>query len=142
MQNINSESDLKDAILVLENRQAVEGRNIKEQFHLTSEAIKPINLIKNSLKGVFAAPEVKGNIVNSSIGLTAGLFSKLLYERGTHNPIKKIIGNALLVGVTNVIGKHAEPIKSVGALIFGLIRRKRPVQVIEIATTENPVLKG
>ncbi len=139
MQYINSESELKHSILVLENRQADEGRHLKEQFHLTYEALRPVNLIKNSLKNMFEPSEAKGNIVDSSIGLTAGLFTKVLFERGSHNPIKRIIGNALLVGVTNVIGKNIETIKSVGEIVFKMIRRETPTREIEISNVDNTV---
>lgn len=139
MQNINSESELKDSILALENRQAEEERYLKQQFQLTYEALRPVNLIKNSLKDMFGAPEIKGNIVDTSIGLTAGLFSKVIFERGSHNPIKKILGNALMVGVTNLIGKNVGAIKSVGDIVFAMLRRKPPVKVIEISNTDSTV---
>ena len=137
MQNVNSASELKDSILFLESRQAEEGKILKEQFNLTAESLNPINLIKNSFKEVVGSEDTKGNILNTSVGLTAGYLSKMLFERISNNPFKRLLGTALLFGVTNIIAKNPGIIKSVGRTIFSAIRRKPGVRKTEISNEGN-----
>ncbi|HLP94872.1 MAG TPA: hypothetical protein VK168_12595 [Saprospiraceae bacterium] len=127
MQNIHSVPELKVAILALEKKQAEEAGSIREQLMLTRETLRPANLIQHSLTDLFEGQAFKGNMLNTSIGLTAGVASKLLYEHGTRNPIKRIIGNVILFGVTNLVGKNIEPIKSVAGMLFKMLRSKNPV---------------
>ncbi|MDZ4823680.1 MAG: hypothetical protein SH856_09485 [Flavobacteriales bacterium] len=124
MQSINSDTDLRAAILRLEARQQKEGKMLKEQFDLAYESIKPINLIKNTFKEVVASGDLKDQILNSSVGLTAGLISKKIFERGTGNPIKKLIGTAIMFGVKRVVAQHPEVIKSLGTGLMNIIRNK------------------
>ncbi len=42
-------SNLKDAIILLEADQAVKGKLLKEQFFITYETLKPVNLIEHAL---------------------------------------------------------------------------------------------
>ena len=46
MQNITSTAGLKNAIQLLEAEQAVKGQLLKEQFYITYESLKPVNLLK------------------------------------------------------------------------------------------------
>jgi hypothetical protein len=46
MEKINSESDLRGAIIQLENKKDEEGKMLKKEFHLAYESIKPVNIIK------------------------------------------------------------------------------------------------
>ena len=125
MQKINSAEKLRDAILQLERKKADEEKMLKEQFHLVCESMKPINLIKSSFKEVAASRDLKNNILNTSIGLTVGYLSKILFERVSNSPIKKILGTALLFGMTNVVSKNSEAIKSIGSRVMKIISSKR-----------------
>lgn len=124
MQTINSASDLRDAILLLEVKQAEEEKMLREQFQLTYESIKPINLIKNTLKEVVHSGDLKDNILSTSVGLTAGYLSKVLFEIVTPSPLRKLLGTALMFGITNLVAKHPEAVKSVGKGFFRIIRNK------------------
>ena len=117
-------STLKESIKQLEIRQAFEKKMLQEQFQLTYESITPINLIKNTLRQVAGSSEIKGEVLNASIGLTAGYFSKMLFERISNNPFKKILGSAILFGITNVVVKNPEVIKSLGRTVFRMIQNK------------------
>lgn len=117
-------STLKESIKELEIRQASEKKMLQEQFQLTYESITPINLIKNTLRQVAGSSEIKGEVLNASIGLTAGYFSKMLFERISNNPFKKILGSAILFGITNVVVKNPEVIKSLGRSVFRMIQNK------------------
>ena len=125
MQKINSEAELRTAIVQLEIRQAEEGRLLKEQFQLVYESIKPINLIRSTLKDAVASRGLKEDVLNASVGLSAGYISKAVFEGVTSSPFKKIIGTALMFGIKNVVARNPETIKTIGRFVFQHIFRKK-----------------
>ena len=125
MQKKDLSDDLRKTILVLENRQAAEGKILKEQFLLAYESIKPINLIKNTVKEVAELNDIKDNIINTSVGLATGFVSKRLFVGSSHNPFKKLFGTVLMFGITNIVSKNAETIKTIGRGLITIIRKKR-----------------
>lgn len=124
MQTKNPDISLKDEILMLENRQANEGRMLKEEFQDAYESVRPINLLKSTFQQAAASPDLKDNILKVSVGMAAGYLTKMLFVSISKSPIKKIIGTALLVGVTNIIAKNPETIKAVGLGVLKMLRRR------------------
>jgi hypothetical protein len=119
MQAINSETSLRRAIVELEMKRTEEGIILKNQFHKAYNSFKPGNLLISTIKEVFASSVLKGNLLNTSVGLTAGYLSKLVLERGTKNPVKRLLGNAAMLGITNLVAKNPETIRYIGT---GLLR--------------------
>ena len=124
MQKINTEADLRNAILQLETRQIQDVKILKEQFHLTYDSIKPINLIKNTFKQVGESQELKENVINTSVGLATGYVSKILFEILSGSPVKKLLGSVLMFGITNLVAKNPEAIKSFGNKVFKNINNR------------------
>lgn len=122
MQLINSSTGLRAAILQLESQRTEEGKVMKEQFHLAFESIKPINLIKSTFREVAESRDLSDNIVGVATGLAVGYLSKKLFEKVSHNPLKKLLGTVLMYGITNLVAKHPETVQSVGNGILNLIR--------------------
>lgn len=124
MNTLNSVTDLRKAIIQLENKQLNDGRLLKEQFTATYDSLKPANILKNIFKEATVSGDLKGNMLNTSLGLITGSFAKKIFEKGSANPIRKIIGSALMFAVTNVVTKHPGTIKSLGAKFWEAIRYK------------------
>jgi hypothetical protein len=124
MNTLNSGFNLKETILQLELKQALELKLLRQQLHLTYESIKPINLVKNTFKEVVASEDLTDNIVNTSVGLAAGYVSKTLFEKASHSPFRKLLGTALLFGVTNLVSKNPQTIKAVGLGVIDIIKHK------------------
>jgi hypothetical protein len=134
MEKITSEASLRAAILQLELKQAEERKVLKEQYLLAYESMKPINLVKSTFKEITASPELKDEILNTSIGLATGYLSKMLFQGASHSPVRKLFGTVLMFGITNAVTKHPEVVKSVGKGIVNFMvgmsikaRRPRPV---------------
>ncbi len=121
MQKINLDTGLRGAILQLEGRQADEGEMLKEECQLVIQSIKPINLIRNSFKEVATSKNLRDDILSTSVGLAAGYLSKKLFESVSHRPLKRLFGTALLFGITNVVAKNPEAVKSVGKWFISMI---------------------
>ncbi len=124
MEKISTEAALENAIFQLENQRVSEGRMLKTQFNMALDSIKPINLLKSTFEEVAESQALKGNILNTGIGLVVGYLSKVLFQGVAATPLKNVLGTAVQLGVTNVVSKHAETIKALGASFFRLIRRK------------------
>ena len=124
MKKITSIAELDEAIWLLESKQSREGFLLKEQFRTTVENLKPVNLIKNAFKEL-STPDFKGNLLDIALSMAAGYVSKKVAIGGTHNPIKQLLGNILQMGVTSVVSKNTDGIKSTALnLISSFIRKK------------------
>jgi hypothetical protein len=122
MQKINSTTDIKQLIRQLESQQAIDLQQLRVQMQATYENIKPINLVRNTFKEVVASEELTDNIVNTSVGLAAGYVSKTLFEKASHSPFKKLMGTALLFGVTNLVAKNPHTVKSIGSDFLNIVK--------------------
>ncbi|WP_372795377.1 hypothetical protein [Lutibacter sp.] len=111
MGKIYSETDLKSAIQLLESKQAVEEMELKEQFHLTYESLKPLNIIKNIFSQASKSDDLKENIINNTISLTAGYISKITFEKGAKSPLKKLFGSVVMFSVNKIVANNPEAIK-------------------------------
>lgn len=126
MQSITTSADLKTAIQQLEFQQAREWPLLKEEFLKTVESLKPINIIKNTLKEAVDLPDLKTGIINSAIGLTSGILAKKVIIGKTLNPLSKLLGVALEMFVANKVSKNTGEIKSLGNLIIKKIFNREP----------------
>jgi len=129
MKKIQSQSDLEEAILFLESKQAVEENMLREQLQLTYEGIKPLNIIKNTFKEALESQDLKVNLLNTSIGFGVGFLSKIIYQGIASNPIKKLLGNALMLGVNNVVAKNPEVVKTLATIFLKILHKKSNTDV-------------
>lgn len=126
MEKITSLVGLKESIILLEIQQAYEGQLLKEQFKTTYQNLRPVNLIKNTVKELVATPEFKGNLVDTALSIAAGYLSKKVMVCSTINPIKQLLGAVLQIGVTGIVAKNADGIKSTAMnLIHHFINKKK-----------------
>ena len=132
MQKISSETGLRDAILQLETQRTDEGKMLREQFNHTIEGLQPINLIKSTFREAVVSRDLKENIINTSVGLTAGYLTKIVFAGVMKTPLTKLLGTALMFGVTNLVAKNPEAVKSLGKGFFNMIRSKSGKRVHEI----------
>lgn len=112
MKKITSITELRENILLLEIKQANEKILLKEQFKTTYEGLKPVNLIKNTFNELIAAPYLKEGLFDTILSLAAGYLSKKAVVGSTNNPLKQILGTFLQMGITNIVSKNADEIKS------------------------------
>lgn len=116
---------LNNEIKRLQTKQADELQVLREQFFITYDSLKPINLIKSMFSQVVASPEIKGNLMDTVIGMTTGYLSRKILTLGTAGPVRKIIGVLLQFAVTNVVSKHSEKIKQYGEGILEKVFSKK-----------------
>ena len=125
MQNITSTADLKNAIQLIEVEQAENGQLLKKQFYTTYESIKPVNLIKGTLRDIVSTPNLIDNVLDTVIGLASGYLTKRLVVGASGNIFRRLFGSMVQLGITNVVTQHPEGIKSIGHYIIQHIFRKK-----------------
>lgn len=133
MTQIKSGVELQAAIQELEIRQAAESEILKKSFTEAYNSIKPINLIKSIFHEAVETPDLKKTVVNTTVGVTAGFLSKLLFQGATRNPLKRLLGTALMFGITNLVVKNPEIVRSVVQKISNLTGSKK------VSQEEEPV---
>ncbi|MFN0031001.1 MAG: hypothetical protein ACKVOR_02465 [Flavobacteriales bacterium] len=109
---IHSEADLSAAIATLKTRQSMERKLVQESFVVAYESIQPINIIKDTLKRAMSSPEINGALLNKSVGFAAGYVSKKLVEGATANPLRKMLGAAVMMGVSNLINRNPQMVEA------------------------------
>ena len=76
------------------------------------------------------------------MGLAAGYLSKLLIVGASHNPITKLLGGLLELGVSNVVSKNPETIKSIVNNIIDFFNKKKETEnFTKPLCTENTEVK-
>jgi len=124
---------LKESIRLLEIQQAEEGLILKEQFKVTYESLKLVNLVKSSLKELTDSVEIKNNLFESIVSIVTGYLTKKLMISSTSNPFKKILGALIQLGVTNLVAKNAETIRFfITELIDRFLHPKEEVPETEV----------
>ncbi|QKJ64022.1 hypothetical protein [Flavobacterium sp. M31R6] len=111
----NETDSLNELILLQEKKHDTELALLRNQFDLTYESLKPVNLIKSLFHEVTTSPEIKNDLVGNTLGLGAGFLSKKIFGDNPQSPVKKVLGTMLQFAVTNVAAKHSDSIKNIGS---------------------------
>jgi hypothetical protein len=137
MQKITTVEELRESILVLEMKQKEERTRLKEQFDVTFDGLKPLNILKKSIKDIMETPNLTDNIVGTAVGLATGLITKTIVIGASRNPIKKVLGLLMEVGVSNAVSKHPEIIKTAIAGVATFFRSRKKDVPKETENEEN-----
>jgi hypothetical protein len=127
MENITSVIELKNAIQRLKVEQAIDEQLLKEQFYITFESLKPINLLRSTIYDITTSPHLTDSILGTATGLLTGYLSRKIVTIGASgNLFRRLLGTVLQLGVTNVVSQNPDAIKSIGQYIYQhILRRKR-----------------
>jgi hypothetical protein len=118
MKNITCAAELKLAILEKQFEHEVQGRLLKEEFLISYESLKPINIIKSTLTEITSSPYLIENMFGAIMGMVSGYLSKKIAVGTSHSLFRKILGSLMQFGVTNLVAQHPDALKSVGQFII------------------------
>jgi hypothetical protein len=124
MQTVNSESSLREAILQLERKRADEGDRLKEEFMLTLDGLKPVNLVKSAVNDLVRPGELTSSIITTATGLGTGYLAKILVGTVTKSPFNRLLGTVAMLGISNLVARNPETARSLGKMFFNMLRRK------------------
>jgi hypothetical protein len=125
MKKITSTAELKDAILLLEEKQAAQGQLLKEQFRAAYEGLTPGNIAKNLFSRFSTSTDFKIGITAAGVALATFYLAKSAIVRSTQHPFRKLFGAILQTGASSIISHHPETLKSVGQVVLQHIFRRR-----------------
>lgn len=133
----NAVDSLKESIRILEIRQAEEGQQLYAQLRITYESLKPINLIKNSVKELAESFEIKNSLFETIISIVSGFMTQKFIVNSKSNVFMKIFGVLMQFGITNLVSKNAETIRTfISDLIEKFTRNKYEEEEEEVPETE------
>ena len=139
MKKSNELKALEDAINQLKTQRAQELILLRNQFYLTYESLKPINLIKHTFKEASSSTEIKEGMVSSVIGLTTGYFTKAILIGSSANPIKKILGTLLQFTVATLVAQNSDSIKSIGKVVLDKLFKKPVDNDLKLSNNGNTI---
>jgi hypothetical protein len=127
MQRINSTTELKSAIILLESRQIQSKQILKEHINVTYNSFKPVNILKNAFNDIVTSPNLINNILGATTLLATGYFSKRIAVGASVGIFRKLLGPLLEIGLVNLVAKNPDAVKSVGHTVLKFLRRKREI---------------
>jgi hypothetical protein len=120
---IRNMDELNLAIRKAEEDQSIKYRNMKNHFGVMVEGLRVKNLLKDAVADFKSDNEVPGSILNSASAMAAGYASKKLFEAGSSNRIRKLLGTALMFGVSKWISGNPEIVNSIRDRVGGFIQQ-------------------
>lgn len=127
MENIATREDLRNAIKALEVEQIEKELILKEHFYVVYDSLRPINIIKATLKDLvsFSSSSISGNLSSTALGEAGGFLLKKLFIGNSGNIFRKLFGTLLQLGITNIASKKSDVIIStVQSVLQRLFRKK------------------
>lgn len=118
MQEIKNVADLKNAIQAIESAQEARWKSLQQQTLTAFDSLKPINLIKSTLRELSSSPYLLENVIGTATGVASGYISRKIMVGSSAGLIKRIGGAVLQFGVTNLVAQNPEIIMKFGRYIF------------------------
>jgi hypothetical protein len=103
---------LKESIRLLEIRQAEEGKILKDQFKITYESLRPLNLIKSTFNELIGSVEIKNSLFEAIVSIVSGYVTQKFIVNSKSSVFKKVLGVLMQFGVTNMISKYSEEVRT------------------------------
>lgn len=103
MKTLNQKMQLATKIALLRSKQEKDFLNLKDQYNITIDSFKPINLIKDSIGDAITSPNLKANLIRGTVGFGINLLTKSFLNQQNHN--KTVLSRVLKFVVKNFIGR-------------------------------------
>ena len=121
--NLKTSEDLNYAILQAETKQKDDYRDIKEHLSEVMEGFRVKNLIKDAISDIKGDEEITGGIINSASAVAAGYVSKKLFEGGSTNKFRKLLGTAVMFGVSRWVNGNPKIVETVTSRIGSFMKQ-------------------
>jgi hypothetical protein len=124
MENIQTQQDLHQAILQLEQQQMIEKEALILQLQETYSSMQPINVLNNFIAEVNQSESLKRNLFKACVALAIGFIAKKIFESflaNTKTPIVLLIGLFMQFIVVSLFAKDGTMIKNIALHFYKLI---------------------
>ncbi len=127
----NNSLILKERIASLENRQGQQIVLLREQAYITFESLKPMRLLKDTIKNFTSQSDLKDDIFGETAGVTIANLSKKINLATSNNPVKKLAGTLLQIGITALLAKKSSKIMEIGEIFLKHLFNREDVMKVE-----------
>jgi hypothetical protein len=124
MKKMTSSDNLKLDIELLEANRSVKLQQLKEEYFIGFESLKPLNLVKSTFKEL-TSPNLLITILGTALSLATGYFTKRLIVGASVNGFRRLFGTVMQFGITTIIAKNTKTIDSFKRNVFQAFRKKR-----------------
>ena len=121
---INNKAALDAAITDLEKRKILQGGLLIEQFKVTRQSLRPINLIKDSFSKLMNTPDVLEDVLKTATGIGVGVLSKKIFLGSSPSILKKLLSGVFEFAVAKSTITNADKIKAFGVAIYNNLFKK------------------
>lgn len=125
MKNIATRKELLIAIELMEAEQALARMELKEQFFITYDGLKPASLLRTVISEMVTPPNVVDNLLGTALSMASGYVSKKIMEGESPSPVRQFLGSILQMGVSSLVAKNSDTLQSVGRLLFQQLFKKK-----------------
>ena len=105
MAKITSTDDLKKEIQELEHIQTSREPALKLQLLETYESIKPINLLKSTIRDAIHSPNLKEDSINAAISFSIRFIASKIFTGKKDNPLTELLTDIVEISVNNVVSQ-------------------------------------
>ena len=106
--------DLRAQIIELERQQEVFKNDLIDFSKQILEKLKPASLIHEAFSELKKDSTLSTDVVSGFIGIATGYISKILFQGTSHSPVRRLFGNALMLGVAGLVSRYPDGIKKIG----------------------------
>ena len=116
---VASKKDLEEAIRLQELKVAASKELLIEQYQITKENLKPVNLAKNAFSQMTGNSELGKKLLKAGLGIGAAFVTKRLISSPATSLASKALTIAMNLGLAKAIAK---PLKNKGIQLLQKIR--------------------
>ena len=117
---------LDDSIQLLEAKRDLELIQLKQGLNEVLDSLKPINIIKDTIKKVTSSSDINEGIGKTALGIASGFLVKNILFRKTLNPAKLIARGMVQTAAIGLAATNFDKIKLRGhKLLHALLSKIR-----------------
>lgn len=132
MASIQTQQDLDNAILHLEQRQLLEKNAMQKHYHEVYENLQPVNLLKNAIDEISDANELKKDMLKAAVALAIGYMAKKIiqtYLVKSRTPLALGIETLLQIIISGIVAKNGNIFKDIVLYFFRTILQHKQKQL-------------
>lgn len=124
MDTIQTQDELQNAILHLEQRQLMEKSILQKHFEESYESLQPINLVKGVVAKINNADDLKKDILKAAIALAIGFIAKKIIQTfliKSTSPLALGIETLVQIVISGIVAKNGNLFKDIAMYFFKTI---------------------
>ncbi|HLP19906.1 MAG TPA: hypothetical protein VK174_06375 [Chitinophagales bacterium] len=121
MEKIDNAEQLRQAIEALEKTQQAEANGVKTQMHEVYESVRPVNLIKGTLKDIGESAEIKDSLLRIPVAMVSAYVNKQLSKEPAYTSARSVLAQTLIDTAVDTVKRNPELFNAVAKSAFSLL---------------------